>query len=65
VSLYIRLNKEIKPQELLKKIEQEVVQYRNNNNLEDSILCIDIKNASCVIENITRGKISSYLEQKQ
>jgi hypothetical protein len=65
VSLYIRLNKQINPQQLLKKIEQEVIQHRNNNKLEDSVLCIEIKNTSQVIENIAREKVSAYLEGSQ
>jgi len=65
MSIYIRLNKEIHPQELLKKLQHEINNHRENNSLEESILCIEIKNVSNVIENIVRQNVSSYLEGSQ
>ena len=65
MSLYFRLNKDINPQELLKKLQDEINNHRQSNNLEDSILCIEIKNTSHVIENIVRQNVSSYLEGSQ
>ena len=65
VSLYFRLNKDINPQELLKKLQDEINNHRQSNSLEDSILCIEIKNTSHVIENLVRQKVSAYLEGSQ
>ena len=64
MSLYIRLNKEINPQQLLQKIQHEVNEYRKSNSLEDSILCIDIKPAAHVVDNLVKQKVSAYLEEK-
>ena len=64
MSIYIRLNKEINPQQLLKKINDEINSHKQNNILKDSILCIHIKNAANVIENLSREKVSAYLEEK-
>jgi hypothetical protein len=65
VSLYFRLNKDINPQELLKKLQDEINNHRQSNSLEDSILCIEIKNTSHVVENLVRQKVSAYLEGSQ
>jgi len=65
VSIYFRLNKDINPQELLKKLQDEINNHRQGNSLEDSILCIEIKNTSHVIENLVRPKVSAYLEGLQ
>lgn len=39
----IRLNKNINPQWLLNKIQNEINNNIKDNNIDDSILCIDIK----------------------
>jgi hypothetical protein len=65
VSIYFRLNKDINPQELLKKLQEEINNHRQNNRLEDSILCVEIKNTSHIIENLVRPKVSAYLEGLQ
>ena len=65
MSIYFRLNKDINTQELLKKLKEEINNHRQANSLEDSILCIEIKNASHVIENLARQKVSAYLEGSQ
>ena len=64
MSLYIRLNKEINPQQLLQKIQHEVNEHRKSNSLKDSILCVDIKPTSHVIDSLVREKVSGYLEEK-
>ena len=64
MSLYIRLNKDINPQQLLQKIQHEVNEHRKSNSLEDSILCVDIKPTSHVVDSLVREKVSAYLEEK-
>ena len=58
MSLYIRLDKEINPQQLLQKLQHEINEHRKSNSLENSVLCIDIKNISHVVEDITTETIS-------
>ena len=64
MSLYIRLNKEINPQQLLQKIQHEVNEYKKSNSLEDSILCIDIKPTAYIVDNLVKQEVSAYLEEK-
>lgn len=64
MSLYIRLNKEINPQQLLQKIQHQINEHRKSNSLEDSILCVDIKPTSYVVDSLVREKVSAYLEEK-
>jgi hypothetical protein len=64
MSIYIRLNKEINPQALLKKLQEEINNHGQNNRLEHSILCVEIKNTASVIESVAREKVSAYLEKK-
>lgn len=64
MAIYLRLDKEINPQQLLQKIQREVNEHRKSNRLEGSILCIDIKPTSCVIDSLVREKVSGYLEEK-
>ena len=63
MSLYIRLNKEINPQQLLQKIQHDVNEHRKSNSLENSVLCIDVKNITHVVEDITKETIAN-LENK-
>lgn len=63
MSLYINLNKNINPQHLLQKIQQEINEHGKSNRLENSVLCIDIKNITHVVEDITRETIAN-LENK-
>lgn len=65
MSLYINLNKNINPQHLLQKIQQEINEHRKSNRLEDGILCVEIKSAAHVIEEMVKTKVSAYLEGKQ
>ena len=58
MSLYIRLNKDINPQQLLQKIQNQINEHRKSNSLGDSVLCIDIKNITHVVEDITRETIA-------
>lgn len=64
MSLYIRLNKDINPQQLLQKIQHQINEHRKSNSLEDSILCVDIKPTSHVVDSLVREKVSAYLEKK-
>lgn len=61
--IYIRLDKDINPQQLLHKLQHKILEYRKSNSLENSVLCIDIKNISHVIEDITKETIKN-LEYK-
>lgn len=65
MSIYFRLNKEINTRELLKKLQDEINNHGKDNNLEESVLCIEIKNTAHVIENLARQKVSAYLEGSQ
>lgn len=58
MSLYIRLNKDINPQQLLQKLQHQINEHRKSNSLENSVLCIDIKNITHVVEDITRETIA-------
>ena len=58
MSLYIRLNKDINPQQLLQKIQNQINENRKSNSLENSVLCIDIKNITHVVEDITKETIA-------
>ena len=58
MSLYIRLNKDINPQQLLQKLQHQIKEHRKSNSLENSVLCIDIKNIRHVVEDITRETIA-------
>ena len=65
MSIYFRLNKDINPKELLRKLQEEIKTHRQHSNLEDSILCIEIKNTTSVVESLARQKVSAYLEESQ
>ena len=58
MSLYIRLDKEINPQQLLGKLKHQINEHSKSNSLESSVLCIDIKNITHVVEDITRETIA-------
>jgi len=64
MSIYIRLNQEINPQQLLQKIQNEINEHRKSNSIEGSILCIEIKPSVHTIEILAREKSSAYLEEK-
>lgn len=51
MSLYIRLNKEISPQKLLNDIQQEINKHLKQNERENAILCIDIRNTPHIIDD--------------
>lgn len=63
MSIYIKLDKDINPQQLLHKLQHQINEHRQSNSIEDSILCIDIKNISHVVEDITKETIKN-LEYK-
>lgn len=58
MAIYIKLDKEINPQQLLQKLQHEINEHRKSNSLENSVLCIDIKNITHVVEDITRETIA-------
>lgn len=62
MSLYFRLNKNLNTKQLLQKIQHDIEQYRKNNSLEDSILCIEIKTISHIC-NETISKLEHTLEK--
>jgi len=64
MSIYIRLNKDINPQQLLQKIQHQINEYRKSNTIEDSTLCIDIKPTAHVVDSLVRQRVSAYLEEK-
>ena len=65
MSLYIRLDKEINPQQLLQKLQNQINEHRKSNSLENSILCIDIKPTAHVIDNLVRKKATELLENQK
>jgi hypothetical protein len=64
MSLYIRLNKEINPQQLLQKLQHKISEHGKNNSLKDSILCIEIRNVSHAVDDIT-GETIKRLEHNE
>ena len=62
--MYIRLNKEINPQQLLQKLQHKISEHVKNNSLKDSILCIEIRNVSHVVDDIT-GEAIKRLEHNE
>lgn len=62
MSMYLRLNKDINPQQLLQKLQHAINEHRKCNSLEDSILCIDIKNISHVSDKLIL-KLENTLEK--
>jgi hypothetical protein len=58
----IRLNKDIDPNWLLQKLQHEINEHRKCNNLEDSILYIDIKTISQTSDELI-NKLENTLEQ--
>ena len=65
MSIYIRLNKDLNPKELLQKLQQEINNHKKDNDLKDSILCIDIKNIVHVVEEVAQNKALEYMENKE
>jgi uncharacterized protein YihD (DUF1040 family) len=57
MSIYLKLNKDINLEQLLQKLQQEINEHRKSNSLENSVLCINIKNITHVIEDIARETI--------
>jgi hypothetical protein len=62
--IYIRLDKEIQPQALLKKIQEEINLHAKNNSLEESLLCIEIKTTSHIVEELVNYKALPNIESK-
>jgi len=60
MSVYIRLNKELNPTTLIKQISKEISRYEGE--LENSFLCIDIKQAQDTVAYIARNHIANNLE---
>ena len=62
MAAYIRLNKSLDNSQVLGIIKKEIEQYGKNNNLSDSILCIELKSVGAYVENIVEKKL---LEAKE
>ena len=61
MSLYVRLNKEIDPNKLLKDIKEEI----NNNRKDDGdVLVVEVKQVTKVVEKITREQVQKHLYNK-
>lgn len=58
----IRLDKQINPNTLLQIIDQKINQHRKSNNMEDSILCIEIKTISQISDELI-PKLENTLEK--
>ena len=65
MSIYIRLNKDLNPKELLQKLQREINNHKKDNDLKDSILCIDIKNIVHIVEEVAQNKALEYMENKE
>ena len=62
MAAYIRLNKSLDNSRVLGIIKKEIEQYGKNNNLSESILCIELKSVAAYVENIVEQKL---LEAKE
>jgi len=61
MSLYVRLNKDIDPNKLLKDIKEEI----NNNRKDDGdLLVVEVKQVTEVVEEITREQVQKHLSEK-
>lgn len=58
MNTYIRLNKEINPQKLLQTLQDQINEHSKSNSIENSVLCIEIKNINKVVEDITKETIA-------
>lgn len=58
----IRLDKQINPNTLLQIIDQKISQHRKSNNMDDSILCIEIKTISQISDELI-PKLENKLEK--
>ena len=63
MAIYVRLDNEINPNQMLQKIQHEINEHRKSNRLENSILCIEIKPVTHVVETLVSEKVSKLLEK--
>ena len=61
MSLYVRLNKNIDPNKLLKDINKEIKKEAKD---EGDILVIEVIKTTEVIEKITREQVTKHLSEK-
>jgi hypothetical protein len=61
MSLYVRLNKNIDPNKLLKDINKEIKKEAKD---EGDILVIEVRKTTEVIEKITREQVTKHLSEK-
>jgi len=62
--IYIRLDKELQPQTFLTKIQEEINLHAKNNSLKDSVLCIEIKKTSHIVEELINNKALTDVKSK-
>lgn len=60
MSLYIKLNEDMNPKELIYKISKEISNYKGKD-LPNSFLCIEIRPATEVVDIISRKKTKELL----
>jgi hypothetical protein len=58
MALYFRLNKQIVPETLLKKVQKELSEH---NAGPDDVLVIEVKKTTQLLENITKEQVRKYL----
>ena len=61
MSLYVRLNKEIDVNKLLKDIKKEIDKGRKDGG---DVLVIEIKPTAEVVEKITREQVTKHLNEQ-
>jgi len=61
MSLYVRLNKNIDPNKLLKDINKEIKKEAKD---EGDILVIEVRKTTEVIEKIKREQVTKHLSEK-
>lgn len=62
MSIHIRLDKPINQKQVLQQIQNQINEHRKSNRIEDSILSIDIKNVSHVVDGCL-DKLENTLEK--
>jgi hypothetical protein len=56
MSLYIRLNKELDANQLIKQISKEIGTYKGGK-LKDSFLCIEVKTAQDTVCGVVKDQV--------
>jgi hypothetical protein len=60
MSLYIKLNEDLNPKELIYKISKEISNYEGED-LPNSFLCIEVKSAKEVVDILAKYKTKELL----